>query len=81
MPFAGSWFWCASDGHVSNTGREFADALERMPRGEDHGKKRPAELHLPCQINSAHAGAAGNKGLQRLIRAHVCGYRNTPEFL
>jgi hypothetical protein len=35
-------------GHVSDTGREFANALERMPRGEDHGKKRPAQLHLPC---------------------------------
>ena len=32
----------------------FATISERMPRGEDHGKKRPAQLHLPCQINSAH---------------------------
>jgi adenylate cyclase len=31
-----------------------------MPRGEDHGKKRPAQLHLPCQINSAHGAGKPN---------------------
>ena len=47
-------------GHESDTGREFADALERMPRGEDHGKKRPAQLHLPCEINSAYGAGEPN---------------------
>src|SRR6266581_5125751 len=43
--------------HVTDPGREFADALERMPRGEDHRKKRPAHLHLARQINAVHDAA------------------------
>jgi hypothetical protein len=42
---------------ISDTGREFADALERMPGGEDHRKKRPADLHLARQINAVHDAA------------------------
>ena len=44
-------------GHVSDTGREFADAFERMSRREEHGKKRPAHLHLARQINAVHDAA------------------------
>src|SRR5262249_58620552 len=44
-------------GHVSDAGREFTDALPRISRGEDHGKKRPAHLHLARQINAVHDAA------------------------
>jgi hypothetical protein len=39
---------------LSDSGREFADALARMPRSEDHRKKRPPHLHLAREINALH---------------------------
>ena len=45
---------CQRFGHVTDTGREFADALARVSRSEDHRKKRPAHLHLAREINALH---------------------------
>src|SRR5436190_19126884 len=43
-------------GQESDAGRQFADtlALARMPRSENNGKQRPAQLDLPCQIDAVH---------------------------
>src|SRR6266542_5091739 len=42
-------------GEESDAGRQFTNTLPpRMPRGENHGKQRPAQLDLPCQIDAVH---------------------------
>jgi hypothetical protein len=54
--------WLPWLGHVIDARREFIDLLERMPRSEDHWKKRPAHLHLPRQIHSIHDTGKPNVG-------------------
>src|SRR5436309_1060061 len=56
----------------SHAGRQFADtlALARMPRGENHGKQRPAQLDLPCQIDAVHRGLLRQKSVEQYLAAH-----------